>query len=130
LLRCLGQDGRLDPSHAFLAGCAACHESTVRRALQRLRGLGLVGWVRRLARDARSGWRCEQVSNAYVLCPACDVQPARAIRDGLLKKEAHEQGRRPVEAVLPGLAAELDAATARKALETVAIRRQAALGLA
>jgi hypothetical protein len=134
LLRCLGQDGRLDPSHAFLAGCANCEASTVRRALKRMQGLGLVQWVRRLARDARSGWRCEQISNAYSLHPACDVQRARAIRGVLLKKEAQGQERRTLEAVLPGLEAagglERDRRADLRVLEAVAIRRRATLGLA
>jgi hypothetical protein len=134
LLRCLGPDGRLDPSHAFLADCAACHEATVRRALNRLRSLGLVEWVCRLARDVRSGWRCEQISNAYVLCPACDVQPARAIRNVVLKKEAREERRRATEAILPGLEAiegpARDRWTDLRALEAIRARREAALRLA
>lgn len=67
LLRRLGQDGRLDPSHATLAADAGVGERTVRRALAALAGCGLLRWARRLARDAASGWRCEQVSNGYAL---------------------------------------------------------------
>lgn len=69
----LGADGRLDPSHAFLAALAVVSVSTVQRALDRGRELGLIWWQRRLELRA---WRCEQTSNAYVLC--CDCQVDRA----------------------------------------------------
>ena len=62
--RLLGQDGRLDPSQGYLAQLAACSRRTAQRALERLQGLGLVRWVRRLV---RAGWRAEQTSNAYEL---------------------------------------------------------------
>jgi hypothetical protein len=61
LLKRLGADGRCDPSHETLAGDASCDEKTVRRALDTLKGLGLVRWVNRLLRD---GWRAAQTSNA------------------------------------------------------------------
>ena len=67
LLRRLGQDGRLDPSHATLAADAGVGERTVRRALAALAGCGLLRWVRRLARDAASRWRATQISSAYAL---------------------------------------------------------------
>ena len=69
----LGADGRLDPSHAFLAAAARVSVSTVQRALDRARELGLIDWQRRLV---KAGWRTEQTSNQYVLC--CDCQSARA----------------------------------------------------
>jgi len=69
----LGGDGRLDPSHAFLAARAGVSVSTVQRALDRARELGMIGWQRRLVRRA---WRTEQATNAYWLC--CDCQPAPA----------------------------------------------------
>lgn len=92
LVRLLGADGRLDPSHAFLARLAAVSEDTVQRALERMRSLGLLFWRRRLRRDSGTGWRCEQTSNAYVLSPsACDPQIAGAVQFSLKKKEGIEQ---------------------------------------
>jgi hypothetical protein len=38
----LGDDGRLDLAHAMIAERALCHVATVKRALARLQGLGLV----------------------------------------------------------------------------------------
>src|SRR3954453_23748938 len=60
----LGQDGRLDPSHATIAARACVSVATVIRALAQLRAFGFVTWVRRLVRTA---WRAEQTSSAYVL---------------------------------------------------------------
>ena len=75
LLNMLGQDGRLDPSIATLAHLIAASKSTVVEALDRLRACGFLTWTRRLVRDAKSGWRCEQTSNAYLLTVpgACDT---------------------------------------------------------
>jgi DNA-binding GntR family transcriptional regulator len=64
LLRRLGADGQLDPSHSTLAADAKVGERTVRRALARFRDLGLVLWVRRIV---RAGCRVWQTSNAYAL---------------------------------------------------------------
>jgi hypothetical protein len=81
LVSSLGDDGRLDLAHATIAERALCHPATVRRALGRLRDVGLVYWVRRLVRGPDTGWRCEQGTNAYVLrTPACDAQAARPVR--------------------------------------------------
>ena len=96
LLRTLGADGRLDPSIATLAarlGNAA--PSTVTRCLERLRQLGFLSWTRRLVRDARTGWRAAQTSNAYVLAlpsPArpCDAQIAPAVRVSMPKRQPRE----------------------------------------
>jgi hypothetical protein len=52
LIRLLGADGRLDPSHATLAALAKVHVATVQRALDRLRSLGLLAWQRRLVRTS------------------------------------------------------------------------------
>jgi hypothetical protein len=81
LVGALGDDGRLDLAHATIAERALCHVATVKRALVRLRALGLVDWVRRLVRGPGTSWRCEQGSNAYVLrTPACEAQAARPVR--------------------------------------------------
>jgi hypothetical protein len=122
LCRMLGQDGRLDPSHDTLAEWAKCHVATVKRALSRLRELGLVHWVRRLVRN---GWRCEQSSNAYALITSanpvfsCDAQPARAIRLGMSKKDCIEAERVAPEARQAAI----------EALAAVRARRLRALGL-
>jgi hypothetical protein len=63
-LKRLGADGQCDPTHDTLAGDAGCKSGTVRRALDTLKGLGLVLWVTRLV---RAGWRAAQTSNAYLL---------------------------------------------------------------
>ena len=82
LIRRLGQNGRLDPSHQTIAADAGCSPRTVRRALAALANCGLLRWVRRLV---RAGWRAEQTSNAYeLLTPAtlarCDGQTGRETR--------------------------------------------------
>jgi hypothetical protein len=66
MLRRLGADGRLDPSHQTVADDVGCSPRTVRRALAAFadKAIGLVFWIQRLVRDGR---RVEQTSNAYVL---------------------------------------------------------------
>jgi hypothetical protein len=92
LVGALGNDGRLDLSHDAIATRAQCHAATVRRALGRLRGLGLVSWVRRLVRGSGTGWRCEQGSNAYCLAaPACDAHAARPVKRYQTREEAREE---------------------------------------
>jgi hypothetical protein len=79
LLGLLGPDGRLDPCIDRLAALARVHASSVVRALAALREAGFLDWTRRLVRDAATGWRCEQTSNAYILLvPACDTQDGGA----------------------------------------------------
>jgi hypothetical protein len=64
LVRRLGVDGQLDPSHDTIAADVGCASRTVRRALDALKTIGLLIWQRRLVRD---GWRTSQTSNAYAL---------------------------------------------------------------
>jgi len=66
MLKRLGTDGRLDPSHETVADDVGCSARTVRRALAALtdKAVGLMFWVRRLVRH---GISVEQNSNAYVL---------------------------------------------------------------
>ncbi len=64
MLRRLGTNGRLDPSHATLADDVGCDPRSVQRAVQAFRDCGLVWWVRRIVRD---GWRACQTSNGYML---------------------------------------------------------------
>ncbi len=62
--------GRLDPSHAAIAAKANVCERTVRNALNRLRDLGILAWVRRCAANMRDGrFVLEQETNAYGLLP-------------------------------------------------------------
>jgi hypothetical protein len=94
LINLLGEDGRLDPSEAYLAERAMVSPSTVWRAKRRLEGLGLLRWQRRLT---RAGWRTEQTSCAYELVPDGQpitprLPPARAA--GLLRRRCglHVEG--------------------------------------
>lgn len=118
LVRLLGPDGRLDPSHSFLATLAAVSVDTVQRALERLRGLGLLVWQQRLIRCGRE---VRQTSNAYAITPdGAEPQIAAPVEIGLIKKASNT-----VERVAP----ELQLATQR-VLEAVRVRRMKALGLA
>jgi len=62
--------GRLDPSYAAIARKAGVCVRTVATALQRLRELGLLNWVRRCAESWRDGrFVLEQQTNAYAVLP-------------------------------------------------------------
>ena len=62
--------GRLDPSYAAIAAKAGVCVRTVATALQRLRELGILNWVRRCAESWRDGrFVLEQESNAYAVLP-------------------------------------------------------------
>ena len=64
------RSGRLDPSHAAIARKANVCERTVRNALNRLRELGILDWVRRCAESWRDGrFVREQETNAYAVLP-------------------------------------------------------------
>jgi hypothetical protein len=90
LVKMLGEDGRLDPSHETLrerVGCRAA--STIREQLNRLRDLGRLTWERRLRRDPGTGWRAEQTSNAYILLPnSCDAGLPRGVRSDCTRQTA------------------------------------------
>jgi hypothetical protein len=130
LEKALGNDGQLDPSHETIAEWAPCHVATVKRALVRLRDLGLVAWMRRLIRNAGTGWRAEQTSNAYVLLtPACEAQIARGT---FLAKPRKKDGRAREERT-PGIwsvgeaAEQAQEALARRRAEVEQQIREAAL---
>src|SRR3954462_14091087 len=58
--------GRLDPSHAAIARKANVCERTVRNALNRLRDLGILNWVRWCTESWRAGrFVLEQQPNPY-----------------------------------------------------------------
>jgi hypothetical protein len=62
--------GRLDPSYAAIARKANVCERTVASALQRLRSLGILNWVRRCAEKRIDGrFVLEQETNAYAVLP-------------------------------------------------------------
>ena len=62
--------GRLDPSYAAIAAKAGVCVRTVASALQRLKALGILNWVRRCAeRWADGHFVLEQETNAYAVLP-------------------------------------------------------------
>ena len=63
--------GRLDPSYAAIALKANVCERTVATAIQRLKSLGILNWVRRCAESIRDGrFVLEQETNAYAVLPS------------------------------------------------------------
>jgi hypothetical protein len=113
LLKRLGPDGRLDPSHETLAGDVACSESTIGRSLVRMRDLGLLRWQRRLT---RIGWRAEQTSNAYELVPGAPA-PMLPVRPPVCCDRQGDGETRFIEIQRPAIEVEV----ARKALERVRV---------
>lgn len=79
MVRRLGVDGQLDPSHDTIAGDVGCSPRTVRRALDALKAVGLLLWQRRLVRD---GWRTSQTSNSYLLALTENPPPNRPVSCG------------------------------------------------
>jgi hypothetical protein len=64
------RSGRLDPSYAAIAAKAGVCVRTVASALQRLKALGILNWVRRCAESWRDGrFVLEQETNAYAVLP-------------------------------------------------------------
>jgi hypothetical protein len=63
--------GRLDPSYAAIAAKAGVCVRTVASALQRLKALGILNWIRRCAerRGADGRFVLEQETNAYAVLP-------------------------------------------------------------
>ena len=63
--------GRLDPSYAAIACKANVCERTVANALQRLRSLGILTWLRRCReeRGEDGAFRLRQETNAYAVLP-------------------------------------------------------------
>jgi hypothetical protein len=122
LLDMMGADGRLDPSVETIAIKAAVNPSTVTRALARLRELGFLAWTRRLARDAATHWRVEQVSNAYVLRVPTDMQFAGA---AILIGSKRAIQRRTEHAVVPQSGAIQQMVAAAGLPDLLAMRRAA-----
>jgi hypothetical protein len=64
------RSGRLDPSYAAIARKANVCQRTVASALQRLKALGILNWVRRCAEKWIDGrFVLEQETNAYAVLP-------------------------------------------------------------
>jgi hypothetical protein len=63
--------GRLDPSYAAIARAANVCERSVASAIQRLKSLGILNWVRRCAEKWENGrYTLEQETNAYAVLPS------------------------------------------------------------
>lgn len=62
--------GQLDPSYEQIARIAAVGRSAVAEALQKLKSLGLINWVRRCSEEIVSGrFTLKQDTNAYAVLP-------------------------------------------------------------
>jgi hypothetical protein len=115
-----GHGGLICPSHATLAERVDCHPSTVLRALQAARDLGLVRWSERRVRAA---WRSLRTSNRYrLLVPEAPVvagvhtnRQSAGGGESKFKKEAPEQDRGALAAMLAGAAKLPDLLAARRA---------------
>lgn len=111
LVSMLGDDGRLDPSHATITARVGCDIATTQRCLNRLNTIGRVKWERRLRRDKGTGWRVEQTSNAYELCAeATDPHSASAVSSLYKNKK-----------MKPEMPSEADRANARRQLRALGI---------
>ena len=113
LLRRLGQDGRLDPSHQTLADASGVCVNTVKEALRRMAACGLLTWARRIVRE---GSRVRQTSNSYML--TLGEPPAIP----MVRCKATTRPEPPSESFIP-MASHKDAVDARDALA----RRRAAV---
>jgi len=113
LLKRLGVEGQCDPAHATLAEDAGCDPSTVLRAMNALREVGLVTWERRLVRrpwpaGGRGATRAEQTSNAYeLLLPDRPVAPREERRCSAVGRrpdcDRQDAGETPSQFILRGL---------------------------
>ena len=85
------QTGRLDPSHAAIARKARMCERTVCNALQKLKTLGILNWLRR-CHEERGPWgiRLKQDTNAYAL-----YEPPILTADDPPPLQPHEWGAVP-----------------------------------
>jgi hypothetical protein len=123
LLRRLGTDGRLDPNHTTIADDVGKAVSTVPRALKRLAACGLLGWLRRIVRDAS---RVVQTSNAYMLTlgnpPTSPENSCETRTDRQTRKDRNCSMPRAVPEV-----SERGRMGARSALAEIAARRSAAV---
>jgi hypothetical protein len=113
LVSAVGKDGRCDPAKATIAEATGCDERTVTRALDALRILGVLSWVRRIV---RAGWRSVQTSNAYwfVLAePAPFVKHIKNLGNDFSAKESAGAPMPHDPAATQAIAAVADRLTAR-----------------
>ena len=124
-----GHGGLICPSHETLAERVDCHTSTVWRALQAARDLGLVRWTER---RVRAGWRSLRTSNRYrLLMPDGPVAPCPAHysaqcwrRESKNNQEAHERDHAGLATMLAGAARLPDLLAARRAAWEAGMRRR------
>ncbi len=134
LLACMGEDGKLYPSHQALANKAGVGLRTVARHLDRMGELGLIRKYHRLVRmpwpeGGRGAVRVQQTSNAYeVLFPARavnDYPPLRLPLSRPANTACHSGNEETESRFIP--APEMDRVAAMRALEAVRVARSAAL---
>ncbi len=102
------KSGRLDPALDTIASAAGVTKTTVVRALERLKSLKILDWIRRTERtgaDGVFGPQRRQVSNAYFFTPhELPARVAQRLRDLLARKRLRRTGTTP--AASPAAAAE------------------------
>ncbi len=102
------KSGRLDPALDTIASAAGVTKTTVVRALERLKSLKILDWIRRSERTGAEGVfgpQRRQVSNAYFFTPnELPARVAQRLRDLLARKLLRRTGTAP--AASPAAAAE------------------------
>ncbi|MEH3103419.1 MAG: hypothetical protein PGN12_05890 [Sphingomonas phyllosphaerae] len=102
------KSGRIDPALDTIASAAGVSKTTVVRALERLKSLKILDWIRRTEKTGRDGLfgpQRRQVSNAYFFTPeALPARVAQRLRDLLARKRLQRTGTAP--ATSPVAAAE------------------------
>ncbi len=93
------KSGRLDPALDTIASAAGVTKTTVVRALERLKSLKILDWIRRTERtgaDGVFGPQRRQVSNAYFFTPhELPARVAQRLRDLLARKRLRRTGTTP-----------------------------------
>src|SRR5262249_44967012 len=123
--------GACFPAYEAIAAKAGCARSTVAAAIKALEACGVLTWVHRLwrERDRVGRWRVLRTSNAYVFR---DPRAAGRSSESENQSGTLNQGfyllRPAIRRADPGpVAAPIDAAEARLALDRVRAARQACL---
>ena len=99
------KSGRLDPALDTIASAAGVTKTTVVRALERLKSLKILDWIRRTERtgaDGVFGPQRRQVSNAYFFTPhELPARVAQRLRDLLARKRLRRTGTTPAASPAP-----------------------------